>query len=63
MCSLKLLCAILTLCVAWAPLTIVYMWPIFGDHANLPMRLVAWSPPFAKLSAFVAPAFFLEFSK
>jgi hypothetical protein len=37
------------------------MWPIFGDHENLPMMLVAWSAPFAKLSAFIVPVFFLEF--
>ena len=53
--------AVLTLIVAWTPLTIVYMWPIFGDHDNLPMRIVAWSPPFAKLSAFAVPLFFVDF--
>ena len=55
--------AVLTLIVAWTPLTIVYMWPIFGDHDNIPMRLVAWSAPFAKLSAFVVPMFFLDFDE
>ena len=55
--------AVLTLIVAWTPLTIVYMWPIFGDHDNIPMRIVAWSSPFAKLSAFLVPVFFLDLNE
>lgn len=52
--------SIIALIVAWTPLTIVYCWPLFGNPANMPMRLVAWSPPFAKLTALVVPLLVFE---
>ena len=57
---LKALIAIIVLIIAWTPLTIVYVWPIFGKHENLPVRLSGYAPPFAKLTALVIPMLLKE---
>ena len=47
--------AIITLIIAWGPLTTMYLWPIFGNPENMPSRLPLYAPSFAKLTALVLP--------
>ena len=36
--------------IEWTPYSIEYFWPIIGDPKNIPLRLSALAPLFAKIA-------------
>lgn len=46
--------------IQWTPYSVVYLWPLFDDPANIPIRLSAVAPVFAKLAVLTTPLLFKD---
>lgn len=56
----KLIILCLLFILQWTPYCIEYLWPLFDDPNNIPLRLSAAAPVFAKLSVVLNPIVYLS---
>ena len=49
--------------IEWTPYSIMYIWPIFNDPKNMPMRLSAVGPLFAKFAIVTTPLIYINYGK
>ena len=49
--------------IEWSPYSVMYIWPIFNDIENLPMRLGAVGPLLAKFAVVTTPLIYFNDGK